>query len=179
MKPHEEHRKSARGGLRAWVVTVSTSRSRKKERGEGFSDEGGDDAETWMERAGHVITSRDLIPDDAARLKAVVRRFLAGGDDILLLTGGTGISPTDVTIEAVRPFFEKELSGFGEILRSLSYDEIGAAAMLTRATMGVSKGKLIVCLPGSPGAVRTALRAFSGEFAHALYVARPGDHRRV
>jgi len=76
-----------------------------------------------------------------------------------------------VTIETVRPFFDKELDGFGELVRRLGYEEIGSAALLTRATAGVVSGKIIVCLPGSPDAVRTAMRAFAGEFSHARFVA--------
>jgi molybdenum cofactor biosynthesis protein B len=153
-------------------VTVSSSRYAKKKGGEMFSDEGGDTAEAETKNAGHVVAGRILVSDDAAMLRSEVKRFLSGKDDVLLLTGGTGVSGRDITIETVRPFFEKELTGFGELLRMISYDEIGSAAMLTRATAGVAKGKLVVCLPGSPAAVRTALKASVVEFPHILFVAR-------
>lgn len=172
MKPHEEHRKLAERTLRVRVVTVSTSRYGKRKDGVEFDDEGGDTAKREIEAAGHAVTGRGLVPDDAAMLRKEVRGFLAGRDDVLLFTGGTGVSSRDVTIETVRPYFEKELYGFGELLRRLSFDEVGSAAMLTRATLGVAKGKLIICLPGSPGAVRTALRAAAGELPHAVYIAR-------
>jgi molybdopterin adenylyltransferase len=172
MKPHEQHRSLARRTLRVRVVTVSTSRYRKKRNGMKFGDEGGDTAEREVEAAGHLVTGRGLISDDAGMLRKEIRGFLGGKDDLLLFTGGTGVSTRDVTIETVRPYFEKELDGFGEILRRLSFDEVGSAAMLTRATLGVAKGKLIMCLPGSPGAVKTALKATVGELPHAVYIAR-------
>ena len=154
------------------MVTVSTSRHSKMKDREGYTDEGGDRAETEVKKSGNVVTSRRLVSDDAGMLQREVRSFLKGKDDVLLLTGGTGVSSRDVTIETVRPFFQKELDGFGELLRRLSFDEIGTAAFLTRATLGVTNGKLILCLPGSPGAVKTAMRAFASELPHIVYVAR-------
>jgi molybdopterin adenylyltransferase len=154
------------------VVTVSTSRHSKMKEGKAYSDEGGDTAEAEVKKAGDVVTSRRLLSDDAGMLRREVRSFLKGKDDVLLLTGGTGVSSRDVTIETVRPFFQKELDGFGELLRRLSFDEIGTAALLTRATLGVADGKLILCIPGSPGAVKTALKAFAAELPHIVYVAR-------
>ena len=88
------------------------------------------------------------------------------------MIGGTGVSPDDVTVETVTPFFDKELTGFGELLRNISYQTIGGAAMLTRATAGIAKRKLLVCLPGSPGAVETALRTFISEFPHIVSITR-------
>jgi len=172
MKPHEGHRKEGQRHLRVTVVTVSTSRYSKKSKGEEYTDEAGDVAVTASIRAGHTVAGRSLISDDPKMLRRVVRSFISGKDDVLLLTGGTGVSPRDITIETVRPYFEKEITGFGELLRRVSFDEIGSAAMLTRATAGVVRGKLIVCMPGSPGAVDTALRSSMGEFPHILFVAR-------
>ena len=172
MKPHEEHRKAAKQHLKVRIVTVSSSRFEHKKDGLEYFDEAGDEAEMDAEQAGHQVTKRELVSDDAPMLRREVRSFLSKGDDVLILIGGTGISSRDITIETVWPFFEKELAGFGELLRSLSFDEIGSAAMLTRATMGVAKGKLIVCLPGSPGAVKTAMKALLGELPHAVHIAK-------
>ena len=172
MKPHEGHRKEARALLRVRIVTVSTSRFPKKSRGEDYTDEAGDVAEEEAAKGGHAVVGRTLISDDAKMLRREVKAFLSGGDDVLLLTGGTGVSSRDITIEVVRPFFEKELTGFGELLRRISYDEIGSASILTRATAGVANGKVLVCMPGSPGAVRTALRSTMAELPHVLFVAR-------
>jgi molybdopterin adenylyltransferase len=128
-----------------------------------------------VEGAGGVVVERKLIPDDAKLLKSTVSRALRSAElDVLVLTGGTGVSTTDVTIEAVRPLFAKEIEGFGEIFRAASYEKIGAAAALSRATAGVAKGKVIMCLPGSPDAVRTALGLFLGEVPHVVHLAR-GD----
>ena len=172
MKPHEAHRHGAPTQLRVRVVTVSSSRYAKSMKGAPFTDEAGDAAESEVTKAGHVVIAKALLSDDANMLRREARAFLKGRDDVLLLTGGTGVSSRDLTIETLRPFFEKELPGFGELLRRVSYDEIGSAAMLTRATAGVARRKLLVCMPGSPSAVKTALRVSIGEFPHMLYVAR-------
>jgi len=172
MKPHEEHRKDAEGHLKVVIVTVSTSRYQKKREGKPFSDEAGDVAAEEARGAGHSVTRRAMISDDRAMIRREVRVFLSGEEDVLLLAGGTGLSPHDITVETVRPFLEKELEGFGELVRRLGYDEVGAAAALTRATAGVAKGKLIACMPGSPDGVRTAMRAFVQEFPHMVFIAR-------
>jgi len=154
-------------------VTVSTSRSRQSEAGQPVTDESGDLAEKMIRGSKGDIAERKLIPDDARVLKYTVSRALERGDlDVVVLTGGTGVSTTDVTIESVRPFFEKEIEGFGELFRAVSYEKIGAAAALSRATAGVIKGKLIMCLPGSPDAVSTALALFLGEVPHVVQLAR-------
>jgi len=172
MKPHEEHRKDAEGHLRVVIVTVSTSRYGKMTEGRPFTDEAGDVAAEEAGRAGHSVTGRVMISDDRTMIRREARAFLSGEDDVLLFAGGTGLSPRDLTVETIRPFFEKELEGFGELVRRLGYDEVGAAAALTRATAGVAKGKLIACMPGSPNGVRTAMRAFVNEFPHMVFIAR-------
>jgi molybdenum cofactor biosynthesis protein B len=172
MRPHEEHRHKGERQLRVVVITVSSSRYFKMKEGVEYTDEGGDTAALEATRAGHTVTRRSLISDDRAMLRREVKRFLAGRDDVLLFTGGTGLSPRDVTVETVGPFFEKELKGYGELVRRLGYDEIGSAAALTGATAGIASGKLIVCMPGSPDGVKTAMRAFVREFPHILFIAR-------
>lgn len=172
MRPDEKHRAKAPSSLRVKIITISSSRYEKMKKGDAYSDEAGDVAESETKKAGHSVTARFCVSDDKAMIARKVRSFLSGRDDVLLLTGGTGVSNRDVTIETVRPFFEKELEGFGELLRRRSYDKIGSAAMLTRATAGVAKGKLILCMPGSPDGVRTALENFIAEVPHVLFVAR-------
>jgi len=156
------------------VVTVSTSRYNRgatEERPVG--DESGDLAQRMIERAEGVVARRTLVPDDAKLLRGTVSRALKDKDlDVVVLTGGTGVSTTDVTIETVRPLFEKEIEGFGEIFRSVSYQKIGIAAALSRATAGVARGKVVLCLPGSPDAVKTALALFLVEVPHVLHLAR-------
>ena len=172
MKPHEKHRKQARRRLSFVVVTVSTSRHAMEKEGRPFTDEAGDIAAEESSKAGHVVARRKLISDDNVMIRREVKRFLSGKEDVLLFAGGTGLSPRDVTVETVRPFLDKELEGFGELVRRLGYDEVGAAATLTRATAGVAGGKVIACLPGSPEGVRTAMKAFVGEFPHMLFIAK-------
>jgi molybdenum cofactor biosynthesis protein B len=172
MKPHESHRRNAERSLSVRIVTVSTSRYAKKEEGESYTDEAGEVAASEVKKAGHEVSYRRLVSDDRAMIRREVKGFLSGDEDVLLLAGGTGLSPRDITVETVRPFFEKELEGFGELVRRLGYDDIGSAAALTRATAGVAKGKLMICIPGSPGGVKTALKAFVGEFPHILYIAK-------
>lgn len=172
MMPHEKHRRSGPAKLAVTIVTVSTSRYAAK-KGEGkASDESGDIASKEVVRLGYELARRELVSDEPEMIRGEIEHFLSGKDDVLLLLGGTGVSSRDVTIETARPYFEKELDGFGEMLRGISYKKIGAAAMLTRATAGVAEGKLIVCLPGSPDASATALKVLGKEFPHVLFIAR-------
>jgi len=148
---------------------VSSSRYEKRE--SSISDDSGDAAERIVRAAGHSIDTRGLISDDSKMLRRTVDEFLRSRSDILVYMGGTGLSRRDITIETIRPFFEKEIDGFGELLRSESFKKVGPAAMLSRATAGVTKGRLILCLPGSPDAVKTALELFISELPHALHIA--------
>ena len=153
-------------------MTASTSRYQAKEAGKTMSDESGDNAEKESRKLGYKVTRKSLVSDEAAMIREEVEHFLKSGDDVLIVTGGTGVSSRDVTIETVRPYIEKELDGFGEALRRLSYEHIGPAAIMTRATAGVARGKLLVCLPGSPDAVSLAVSKLGGEFPHAVFIAR-------
>ena len=156
------------------VITVSTSRYGSHARGKRPArDESGDLAQELVGRSGGKVVERVLVPDDPKMLRRAVSRALRDGEvDALVLTGGTGVSTTDVTIETVRPLFEKEIEGFGEIFRFVSFQKIGSAAALSRATAGVSGGKVVMCLPGSPDGVRTALDLFLGEVPHVLHLTR-------
>ncbi len=171
MKPHEQHRDHSRRTLSFHLVTVSSTRFKLMTEGSEYRDESGDLAAHMVQDAGHKIESRKLLPDSNTMIRGAVRDFLDGDASAIVFIGGTGVSHSDVTVETVVPFFEKELTGFGELLRNISYQKIGSAAMLTRATAGTAKGKLIVCLPGSPGAVETALQNFLSEFSHIVSVA--------
>ena len=171
MKPHEQHRDHSRQSLNFHLVTVSSTRFKMKSEGSQYEDEAGDLAAHIVEDAGHKIDTRRLLPDNKSKIRGAVRDFLDSDSSAIVFIGGTGVSHSDVTVETVVPFFEKELTGFGELLRNISYQKIGSAAMLTRATAGTAKGKLIVCLPGSPGAVETALQNFISEFPHIVLVA--------
>ncbi len=155
------------------MVTVSTSRFRQSSQKRPVVDESGDLAADLIRRAKGAVSGRELVPDDPLMLRRALRAALRQPDlDVVVLTGGTGVSTTDVTIESVRPFLEKEIEGFGELFRSVSFAKVGAAAALTRATAGVAKGKLVMCLPGSPDAVATALGLYLDEIPHILHLAR-------
>jgi molybdopterin adenylyltransferase len=154
-------------------VTVSSSRYFNSQKGEKVTDESGDVAAQIVKRKGHELKGRLLISDDAALLRSALAKGLSvPGADVILFTGGTGLSPTDITVETLRPSFEKEIEGFGEIFRSVSYAHIGAAAALSRATAGIASKKVVLCLPGSPDAVKTALNLFTEEIPHIVYLAR-------
>ena len=101
---------------------------------------------------------KKIIADDKTLISGAVQQALSMTDlDVVIFSGGTGITPTDVTIETVSPFFEKTLPGFGEFFRRLSFDHVGSAAVLSRAVAGVVKGKALFCIPGSPDAVHVAV----------------------
>ena len=170
-KSHEEHRSKGKRILSFFLTTVSSSRFAKMKKGFEYTDESGDLAEQIIRDRSHIVQKRSLIADDPKMIRSVVNGFFRSGADVLVFTGGTGVSPTDVTVETVVPFFEKELVGFGELLRNISFKKIGSAAMMTRSTAGTARGKLIVCLPGSPDGVETALRNFISEFPHVVALA--------
>jgi len=106
--------------------------------------------------AGHRVLHYQIIRDEPDRIAAAVIARI-GDLDAMIINGGTGISPRDSTFEAVKRLLDKELEGFGELLRMLSYKEIGSAAFLSRATAGVCRGKILVSIPGSPAACRLAM----------------------
>lgn len=133
------------------VLTVSDSRT-------AADDESGALIRELALAAGHRVAPAARVRDEAAEIADQVRAFLAMREvDVVVLTGGTGLSSRDVTVEAVRPLLERELEGFGELFRALSYREIGARAMLSRAIAGTVGGKAVFALPGSPKAVRLAM----------------------
>jgi molybdenum cofactor biosynthesis protein B len=167
---HKEHSQKSAA---VYIVTCSTSRAEQKRKGLTVEDPSGDIIEKLIREAGHRVTGRTLVPDKRVLLRNTLRRALKSDAEAIIITGGTGIAPSDVTIEVVTPVLEKELLGFGELFRKISYDTIGSAAMMTRATAGVVGGKAIFCLPGSPDAVTTAVSGLIiPELGHMLSVAR-------
>ncbi len=150
--------------LRCAVLTVSDSRTAE-------TDEAGPYLRAALGDAGHQVLDHGLLPNDEARVRSQVQAWIEREDlDLIVMTGGTGLGSRDRTIEAVRPLFEKELPGFGELFRMLSYHEqVGTAAILSRAAAGSARGKLVVSLPGSRAAVELALtRILLPEGAHAV-----------
>lgn len=144
------------------IVTVSSTRTRKE-------DTAGDAIETILTDAGENVVTRDVIRDDYDNVQGAVDTLVRRDDvDIVVTTGGTGVSPDDVTVEAVRPLFEKELPGFGELFRRLSVDEIGTRVIGSRATAGIADGVPVFCLPGSENAARLGTREIIVEEASHL-----------
>lgn len=136
--------------MRIAVITVSDSRTTA-------DDISGDFLVQALTEAGHELHGRTLLPDDRYRLRAVVSAWIADPDcHVILLTGGTGFTGRDSTPEALEPLFDKQMPGFGELFRALSYAEIGTSALQSRAVAGLANGTFIVALPGSTGACRTA-----------------------
>ncbi|MBV0923401.1 molybdenum cofactor biosynthesis protein MoaB [Halomicroarcula limicola] len=129
------------------VLTVTSSRSLD-------DDPGGDAIEAALEDTGHEVLDRRLADDDAAAIADAVAAALDDGADVVVTTGGTGLTEDDVTVEAVGALFDREIPGFGELFRWLSYEEVGPMAMASRATAGVVDDRLVFCLPGSENAAR-------------------------
>jgi molybdenum cofactor biosynthesis protein B len=153
------HKAKAPKTLSFGIYICSTSRYKLMQQGEtAVSDVSGDTLIDLLRNAGHNVLFKKIVADDKAMISDAVKQALNMLDlDVAIFSGGTGITPTDVTIETVSPFFEKTLPGFGEFFRRLSFDRVGSAAVLSRAVAGVAKGKALFCIPGSPDAVRVAV----------------------
>jgi molybdenum cofactor biosynthesis protein B len=156
--PHHEVREITFG-----VVTVSTSRTLE-------TDETGDALVAAIEEAGYAVGVRDLVGDHREAIAGTVEEVVGHEDvDTVVLTGGTGLSPEDVTVEAVAPLCEQEIPGFGELFRSLSYEDIGPRALLSRAFAGTVEGVPVFCLPGSrQGATFATEQLILPTIAHVL-----------
>jgi molybdenum cofactor biosynthesis protein B len=161
---HVEHKRGAPVQARCFVLTVSDTRTEETDRsGAAIAD--------LLEQAGHLLAGRQIVPDDPTEVQRVVRHQLATSDaDVIVTTGGTGIASRDTTYEAVAGLLQKRLDGFGELFRVLSYEEIGSAAMLSRACAGISGQKVVFVLPGSENAVRLAMaKLIVPELSHLLH----------
>jgi len=138
------------------------------------TDLGGDLVAQLLGEAGHRIAGREIIPDEMGAIQKALRQALEDSEaGAVVLTGGTGVAPRDVTPESVVPLLERVLPGFGELFRQLSYEEIGSAALLSRALAGIAARRPIFVLPGSRGAVRLALeKLVVPEIGHLVAEAR-------
>jgi len=153
--------------MRVAILTVSDAGSR----GERL-DTSGDAIATWAAERGYALAARDLVPDETARIAAALAEWAdAGAADLILTTGGTGLTSRDVTPEATRAVLDKEAPGIAEALRSASLPRFPRAA-LSRGLAGVRGRALIVNLPGSPGGVRDGLAVLDGFVAHAVELVR-------
>ncbi len=173
----EQHRAQSKGvaHIQCAVLTVSDTRSLEDDRGGSLLVE-------LLLGAGHRIERRDLVRDEVEPIRDWALQVLEGGSEVLLVTGGSGIGPRDVSPEALRPLLSKEMPGFGEVFRMLSWEEVGAATVLSRAFAGimerVAKGEetrraLLFVLPGSTNAVRLAMeKLILPDLSHLVREAR-------
>jgi molybdenum cofactor biosynthesis protein B len=145
------HHADAPSSVNCAVLTISDTRTLE-------TDTGGNTLVRLLTEAGHAVRARHLVADDPAAVQAWIQAARARDDvQAIFTTGGTGVTARDTTYEAIYRMLDKPLPGFGELFRMLSYQEIGPAAMLSRACAGVSQCRVVVALPGSEGAIRLAL----------------------
>ncbi len=134
--------------VRIAILTISDTRTLE-------NDTSGQTLSERVAAAGHALSGRKIVKDDVRAIRHVMRDWTDRNDiDVIITTGGTGLTGHDVTIEAIRPLFDKEIDGFGTLFHMVSYPKIGTSTIQSRATAGVIKGKYVFCLPGSPGACR-------------------------
>ena len=148
---HKQHEAHSPPSVRCAVITVSDSRTLD-------TDTGGQTVIDHLTAAGHTVDCREIIPDEPSRMRSLLVSLRDRDDlDVILMTGGTGITSRDQTYETVSELLDKRLPGYGEIFRMLSYQDIGPAAILSRAVGGLIGGKVLLTMPGSPAAVRLAM----------------------
>lgn len=134
--------------MRIAVLTVSDTR-------DASNDTSGDTLAKRIEDAGHVLAARALLKDDVAQIRAQIQKWIDDPEiDVVITTGGTGLTGRDVTVEAMKPLFEKEIDGFSVVFHQISYGKIGTSTLQSRACAGVANGTYLFALPGSTGAVK-------------------------
>ncbi len=158
----KEHQKESSKDISCGIITLSDSRKSKK------ADLSGKYIAQEIETR-YTLNSRKIIPDESKDLIIAINEMVNDDIDVILTTGGTGLDARDITVETVESLFRKKLEGFGEIFRVKSYEEIGAAALLSRATAGIYKNTVIFSMPGSPNAVKTALSIIIDELPHFVH----------
>jgi molybdenum cofactor biosynthesis protein B len=148
-----EHKKSAPKQIKIGILSISTTRTLK-------NDESGNWIRQQAVEEGNEVVFHQVVADDRTAIAKTIQEVIQNhAPQALLLTGGTGVSSKDVTIEAVRPMFSKELTAFGMLFTQLSYQQIGSAALLSRATAGVVENTVLFCMPGSLKACQLACKA--------------------
>lgn len=171
---YPEHRAHAPRAVAVAILTASDSRTMD-------TDDSGRLIERLLKTQGHRVAARRVVRDDVATIRRAARALLAAGADVLIVNGGTGAAPRDVTPEALRPLFVREFPGFGERFRTLSVETIGSGAYLSRATLGLVKAKgalrPVFLLPGAPEACELALRQLIlPELGHLVGLAQGVTH---
>ncbi|HEX9401606.1 MAG TPA: molybdenum cofactor biosynthesis protein B [Anaeromyxobacter sp.] len=159
---HEQHRHEAPSSVRVFVITASDTRSEA-------DDESGAFLRAAALAAGHTLAGYRIVRDEPDELRGALDDAADAGAEVVLVNGGTGIAARDRTYEAVTSLLDKRIDGFGELFRMLSFEEIGAAAMLSRAVAGVWGGRAVFSLPGSRAAVRLAWeKLIAPELGHVV-----------
>ncbi len=144
------HKQETPGNIKVAVLSVSTTRKLSE-------DKSGAWIKKQTKKEGHEVVIHQVVTDEVIPIQELVRHITEKiNPDVVIMTGGTGISPRDVTIEAVKPLFEKELTAFGPLFAQLSFEEIDSAAILSRATAGIIKETILFCMPGSIKACKLA-----------------------
>jgi len=172
MKVHEQHKSKGPETIKIAFVIVSTSRYEEKLSGEIKTDKTIPlIKELFRDYPKNILQTSDIVADSEIQIKKILEKLILDDDnDAIIFSGGTGLTPKDITYETIAPLLEKKIDGFGELFRYLSFKEIGPAAMLSRATAGKIKNKAIFLLPGSPNAVKLALKQLIlPELGHILY----------
>ncbi|UCF80852.1 MAG: molybdenum cofactor biosynthesis protein MoaB [Acidobacteriota bacterium] len=165
-----EHKEKSPDHVRCYVLGVSDTRTEE-------NDFSGQLVKELLKDNFHKVVGYSILKDDKAKIKTAVKKLAADDRvEVILLTGGTGISPRDVTVEAIEEIFDKKIDGFGQVFRSLSYAEVGPAAILSRATAGVIQRKVVVAMPGALEAVRLAMNdILLPELGHMVFEAGKGS----
>ena len=161
-KTAEKHKQESSDKINCAIITLSDSRSSKED------DKSGKYIFDLIEND-YTVKSWEIIPDEKENLTDEIEKLISDDVDVILTNGGTGLSPRDITVETVELLFEKKIDGFGELFRAKSYEEIGPAALLSRATAGVYKKTIIFSMPGSPNAVKTAMNIIMDELPHFVH----------
>jgi len=157
------HKKDTPASARVAVVTLSDTRTLE-------NDVSGSTIKDLLTASGHRVMMHTVIADEADAIRGALHALVADPDlQLVVFNGGTGLAPRDVTVETVREMFDKELTAFGTMFAMLSWEQVGSACLLSRATAGVVKGRLVYCLPGSPKACKLAMeKLILPEIGHML-----------
>jgi len=148
---YQEHKQKAPRSVSCAVLTISDSRTE-------LDDESGKLIRQKLSQSGHRVMFYSILKNEADSIKKKIHELLKQQElQVIITSGGTGVSHRDITVETIAPILEKKLDGFGQLFRFLSYQEIGTAAIMSRAFAGVAQRKVILCLPGSPGAANLAM----------------------
>ncbi len=148
---YQEHKQKSPRSVSCAVLTISDSRTEQ-------NDDSGRLIKQKLSQNGHQVTHYFILKDETDSIKKTIYELLGQEElQVIITNGGTGTSRRDITVETIYPILEKKLDGFGELFRFLTYQEIGTGSILSRAMAGVAKGKVILCLPGSPGAAELAM----------------------